>query len=84
MRETPKFTTLEPELISYSELTSAEIRQVQRRIKQGDLNQMFSGVATAKSASDWPVLVQRELIRLPASFYPDAVILTQPAKYRQP
>ena len=48
MRETPKFTTPAPDLISYSGLTLAEIRQVQRRIGQGELNRMVSGVGTPK------------------------------------
>jgi len=46
MRKTPKFTTPQPDLILYAELSSAEIRQLQRRIKQGELSR-----ATLKVAS---------------------------------
>ncbi|MFN5446804.1 MAG: hypothetical protein ACK5AJ_09160, partial [bacterium] len=73
MRETPKFTTFKPDLVLCSELAPGEIRQLQRRIKQGELNRMYSGVATAQPASDLPVLVRRELIRLLASLYLGAV-----------
>jgi len=38
MRETPKFTTFKPDLVLCSELAPGEIRQLQRRIKQGELN----------------------------------------------
>lgn len=74
MRETSKFTTPTPDLILYAELSPAEIRQVQRNIKQGKLNRIVSGVATARPTSEWPALVRRELIRLLASLYPGAVI----------
>ena len=74
MRETPKFTTPQPDLILYAELSPAEIRQLQRRIKQGELSRVTPGVATARPASEWPALVRRELIRLLASLYPGAVV----------
>jgi hypothetical protein len=74
MRETPKFTTPEPDLILYAELSPAEIRQVQRRIKQAELSRVVPGVVTARPASDWPALIRRESIRLLAALYPGAVI----------
>ena len=74
MRETSKFPTPEPDLILYSELSPAEIRQVQRRLKQGELSRISPGIVTARPATDWPALLRRELIRLLASLYPGAVI----------
>lgn len=61
-------------LILYAELTSAQLRSVQRRIKAQGLKLMHKGVATNLPEEDWPRLVEQHRLRLLAALHPDTVI----------
>lgn len=67
-------TTPNDSLILYPELTPAQIRTVQRGLKQGQLRRIAPGVVTSAPEESWPALLARERIRLLAALYPDAVI----------
>ncbi len=57
-----------------AELTPAERRAVQRRVKAGELHRISPGIATALPAEEWPALIQREKTRILAALFPGAVV----------
>ena len=65
---------LDDTLLPYAELTSAQIRAVQRRLKVGALHSLHKGVATALPNSEWPALVARHRLRLLAAIHPQSVL----------
>lgn len=65
---------LDDTLLPYAELTSAQIRAVQRRLKAGELHSLHKGVATALPQSGWPALVARHRLRLLAAIHPQSVL----------
>jgi hypothetical protein len=69
-----KHDTLDDTLILYSELGSADIRAVQRRLAAGELHRIARGVVTRLAEADWPALIKRERIRVLAALFPKAVI----------
>jgi hypothetical protein len=71
-----KFATrpLDDTLLPYAELTSAQIRAVQRRLKAQELRLLYKGVATALPDSEWPALVARHRLRLLAAIHPHSVL----------
>ena len=70
---TKKATSLADELLLYAELSSAQIRAVQRRLKAGELYQIAPGVVSSLPEPDWPALIARERIRVLAALLPGAV-----------
>jgi hypothetical protein len=67
-------TTPDDALLLYPELTDAQVRAVQRRVRQGTLARIVPGLVTSLPESAWPGLIARERIRVLAALYPDAVI----------
>lgn len=61
-------------LILAAELTSSELRSVQRRIQAGELRSIASGIVTSRPEDHWPTLIQQNKMRLLAALYPNAVI----------
>lgn len=65
---------LDDTLLPYAELTPAQIRAVQRRLKAQELRLLHKGVATALPESEWPSLVARHRLRLLAAIHPQSVL----------
>lgn len=61
-------------LFLYPELTSAQVRAVQRRVKAGELYRLAPGVVSSLPVQEWPAQVARERIRILASMFPGAVM----------
>ncbi|MGE0329388.1 MAG: Fic family protein [Ramlibacter sp.] len=61
-------------LLLYSELTPAQVRTTQRRIKAGSLHRLAPGVVSSLPEQAWPALVARERIRILACLFPGAVM----------
>lgn len=74
MATAQKKTTPDDTLLLYADLTPAEIRSAQRRVKRGELLSIVPGVLTSLPEEAWPVLVARERIRVLAALYPQAVV----------
>ena len=72
-------TFLDDTLLLYAELTAAQIRTVQRRLKAGELHLVAKGFATVLPESEWPGLVARNRIRVLAAFFPKAVMAARTA-----
>jgi hypothetical protein len=70
---------LDDTLLLYAELSAAQIRTVQRRLKAGDLRLVAKGFASALPDSEWPGLVARNRIRVLAAFFPQAVMAARTA-----
>lgn len=66
--------TTDDSLLLYAEMSSAEIRAAQRRLRESALRRIAPGVVTSLSEENWPALIARERIRLLAALYPKAVI----------
>lgn len=66
--------SLDDTLLPYAELTPAQIRAVQRRLKSEELRLLYKGVATALPDSEWPALVARHRLRLLAAIHPHSVL----------
>ncbi|NRF68184.1 Fic family protein [Aquincola sp. S2] len=66
--------TTDTSLLLYAELSPAEIRATQRRLRDGSLKRIAPGVATSLPEVAWPALIARERIRVLAALYPKAVI----------
>ena len=60
-------------LLLYPELSAAQIRAVQRRLKAGELSLIAKGIATSAPAPEWPALLARERIRVLAALFPGAI-----------
>lgn len=69
-----KKTTTDDALLLYSELSTAEIRNVQRRLRAGELSRIAPGVVTSRPVEEWPSLVARERIRILATMFPASVV----------
>ncbi len=68
-------TTPDDSLILYSELSDAQVRAVQRRLKAGTLRRIAPGVLTnCREEEEWPAIIGLHRIRLLASLFPGAVI----------
>ncbi|WP_222946038.1 Fic family protein [Paraburkholderia sp. UCT31] len=74
-------TTGDESLLLYAELFPAEIRSVQRRVREGTLKRIAPGVVTGLPEEAWPSLIARERIRVLAALYPKAVIGPRSAFY---
>lgn len=61
-------------LLLYAELSPAEVRSAQRRVRSGALKRIAPGVVTSLPEEAWPALISRERIRVLAALYPKAVI----------
>lgn len=72
-------TFIDDSLLLYPELTDAQIRSVQRRLKAGALRLVAKGFASALPESEWPGLVARNRIRVLAAFFPDTVMAARTA-----
>lgn len=73
--------TQDAPLLLYAELSPAEVRAVQRRLKEGALKRICPGVVTGLPEEAWPTLIARERIRVLAALYPRAVIGPRSAFY---
>ena len=60
-------------LLLYAEMSSAEIRAVQRRLKAGELALIAKGIATDSPPEEWLTLIARERIRVLSALFPGAV-----------
>ena len=61
-------------LYLYRELTSAQRRALQRRLKAGELRRIAPGVLTSLPEDQWPALIARERNRVLAELFSGAVI----------
>lgn len=69
-----KNTTMQDDsLLLYAEMSSAQTRAVQRKLKAGELVLMAKGIATSRPAEDWPALISRDRIRVLAALFPGAI-----------
>lgn len=69
-----KKATTDDSLLLYAELSPAEVRTLQRRLRAGELAKLAPGIVTNRPAEEWPALVARERIRILAALFPGAVI----------
>ena len=74
MAVTRKLTTMDDALILYAELSPAEIRATQRRVREGSLSRIVPGIVTNLPKEVWPALIARERIRVLAAEFPQAVM----------
>ena len=65
---------LDDALLLYPELSAAQQRSVQRRIKAGELKSVVKGFVSSLPESEWPSLVARNRIRVLAAFFPMTVL----------
>lgn len=63
MNKQLKIATTDATLLLYAELSTAQIRAVQRRLRTGDLVRIAPGVVTNRPADEWAALIARERIR---------------------
>lgn len=66
--------TPDDSLLLYVELSPAQIRATQRRLREGTLKRIAAGVVTSLPEEAWPALIARERIRILAELYPKAVV----------
>ena len=66
--------TPDDSLLLYVELSPAQIRATQRRLREGALKRIAAGVVTSLPEEAWPALIARERIRILAALYPKAVM----------
>ena len=71
---TSKNTTEDDSLILYAEITPAQTRAVQRRLKAGELQRIVPGLVTHRPAEEWPALIARDRTRVLAALFPGSVI----------
>lgn len=67
-------TRTDDSLLLYPELSAAQQRSVQRRLKAGELKSVAKGFASILPESEWPSLVARNRIRVLAAFFPKTVL----------
>ncbi len=67
-------TTLDESLVLYAELGAADVRAIQRRMKEGVLTRILPGVVSSRPAQEWPELLARHRIRILAALFPGAVV----------
>lgn len=70
----PKKATPDTSLILYAELSPAEVRAVQRRVKAGQLVRIVPGMVCASPPQDWPAQITRERLRVLAALFPGTVL----------
>lgn len=61
-------------LVLYAELSPAEVRTVQRRIKEGALARIQPGVVSSRPHEEWPELIARNRIRVLGALFPGAIV----------
>jgi hypothetical protein len=61
-------------LLLYADLSPAQVRATQRRLREGVLKRIAPGVVSSLTEEAWPALLARERIRVLAALYPEAVI----------
>ncbi len=61
-------------MLLYAELSPAEIRAAQRRVKAGELARIVPGVVSSRPPQEWPGVIARDRIRVLAALFPGAVI----------
>lgn len=66
--------TADDALLLYAELSPAEVRSAQRRVRSGALKRIVPRMVTSLPEEAWPALLARERIRVLAALYPKAVI----------
>jgi hypothetical protein len=66
--------TPDDSLLLYGELTPAQIRATQRRLREGTLKRIAAGVMSSLPEQAWPALIAHERIRMLAALYPKAVM----------
>jgi len=71
---TKQKTTWDESLVLYNELSSAEVRAVQRRMKEGAFTRILPGVVSNRPPEEWPELIARNRIRVLAALFPGAVV----------
>ena len=69
-----KNTTADDSLALYAELTPAQVRAIQRRLKAGHLRRITAGIVSAAAPEEWPDLIARNRNRVLAAKFPGAVI----------
>jgi hypothetical protein len=74
MKQVLQKTTFDDSLVLYAELSAADVRAVQRRLKDGTLARILSGVVSSRPAEEWPALIARNRIRVLAALFPGAVV----------
>ena len=62
------------ELLLNSELSPAEVREVQRLVVAGDLKRIARGMATHLPEEQWPALLRRHKLRVAAANFPGGVV----------
>lgn len=72
-------TTADDSLVLYAELGPAEVRAVQRRMKQGYFKRIAPGIVSSRPAPEWPQLIARHRIRVLAALFPNAVVALKSA-----
>lgn len=65
-------TSVDFSLVIYAELSGAQKRAVQRRLKSGELRLVAKGLASGLPESEWPALVARERIRIVSALFPNS------------
>lgn len=61
-------------LLLYAELSPAQIRAVQRRVADGQLHVVHTGVVSSLTEDQWPAVVARARLRLLAALHPNTVL----------
>jgi hypothetical protein len=61
-------------LLLYAELSAAEIRAVQRGMREGELHRIAPGVVSRLPRKEWPAIIARERIRVLAALFAKAVV----------
>ncbi len=74
MHKALKNATTDDSLLLYAELSPAQVRAVQRRLKAGELKRIALGVISSRPEDEWPALIARERIRVLSALFPKAVI----------
>lgn len=69
-----KNATDDHSLVLYSELTRAQSRTIQRRLKAGKLQRIVPGMVSNRPPNEWPALIARERTRVLAALFPGAII----------
>ena len=58
----------------YAELGAADVRSIQRRMKEGAFTRILPGIVSSRPAQEWPELFARNRIRVLAALFPGAVV----------
>ena len=61
-------------LLLNSEMDDTQKRSVQRRVQAGELYRIATGIATSLKEDQWPMLLQREKLRIISLYFDDAVV----------